>query len=323
MNKLHPLGFAAIALYVIISAGCAREVAEDSKAAELRYLEAYNQVYYQGSLVPTPSGIYYISETNGYGTRYPADEQFVFVHYTVRSLSGTIEATDDILLSKQLGTYQDSIYFGPTLMSVAPYSQYLGWNEVMKGMNEGSHKKFIMPSWLSSYNEGGTKAYASPMIIDIEMVEIVPDMEKWQTDTLGHIRDKRFPALDSLAYDFYYKEIVAGTGDTSTVNDTLCISYVGYLLDGFVFDTNIADTAVKYGIYSSSKTYSPMEVVKNEMSFVGGFTKAIELMNDDCEAYTFFSFNYGYGPEKHGQIPPYSPLMFYIKLHIKRSDTEP
>jgi hypothetical protein len=105
------------------------------------------------------------------------------------------------------------------------------------------------------------------------------------------------------------------------------VRYIGYLLDDFVFDTNIADSASYYKIYDSSKDYALLSVIYQEaantdgstgtegtMDVVDGFKNALLRMKPGGEAVTFFSSDYGYKAAGSGQIPAYAPLRFYIKL---------
>ena len=52
---------------------------------------------------------------------------------------------------------------------------------------------------------------------------------------------------DTIAKNVYRQTLELGKKDTLTVSDdtTVCVYYVGRFLDGFIFDTNIADTAEK------------------------------------------------------------------------------
>ncbi len=316
MKKVNLL-FIGLGL-LIVAVSCAREVSVNADDAERKYLDAYNTLY--GPYEQSPSGLYYISP-RGTGSPAPQDGQYAFIRYTIRTLSGSISETTNDSLSKQIGSYKDTLYFGPSITSIGVNSLMLGLEEVLKGMTAGESVSFIMPSWLSSYTEGGKRTYSTPVQMDVTLVEVVPDIARWQTDTLKNFGANRFPGLDSLAYDFYFTG-PANAADTAGASDTLKISYVGYLLDGFVFDTNIADTAAKYKIYQSSRTYGPMTVIKSEMSFVEGFKKALNLMTDKSEVYTFFSSDYGYKENRQGQIQPYSPLCFYIKLEIGKVANE-
>jgi FKBP-type peptidyl-prolyl cis-trans isomerase len=98
---------------------------------------------------------------------------------------------------------------------------------------------------------------------------------------------------------------------------------VGYLLDGFVFDTNLRDSAAVHykKDFDKTATYDVLTVMMKEsvsdMDVVQGFAYALKEMKEGEEAVVFFSSDYGYQTTTSGEIQPYSMLRFYIKVeHI-------
>lgn len=123
----------------------------------------------------------------------------------------------------------------------------------------------------------------------------------------------------------YRQTLELGKKDTLTVSDdtTVCVYYVGRFLDGFIFDTNIADTARKYNIYDSSigTKYDSLKISTNgtDTSYIAGFYKAIVGMKFGETAETVFTSLYGYGnrsqtPDDGTWINPYTPLRYTIEV---------
>ena len=134
--------------------------------------------------------------------------------------------------------------------------------------------------------------------------------------------------------------------DTIAENESADVWYVGRLLDGYVFDTNIADTAKKYGLYQSDKTYEALSVTYESKyedmatgagsinvaggssnsgssdaegeggNYVPGFAKALKCMKYGDHAITFFGSGWGYGStgtmSGGSGVPAYSMLYFDI-----------
>jgi FKBP-type peptidyl-prolyl cis-trans isomerase len=105
---------------------------------------------------------------------------------------------------------------------------------------------------------------------------------------------------------------------------------VGKLLDGYVFDTNIADTAKKYGLYKANKTYEPLSVdyestfeqmssegSENGDGFVTGFARALKSMTYGDRAVTFFWSDLGYKDKGTDGVPAYSMLFFDLYVEEK------
>lgn len=130
-----------------------------------------------------------------------------------------------------------------------------------------------------------------------------------------------YPGLDTLAAGIYFKTLHDAGADTIS-SGTVKVHYVGRLLDGWVFDTNIADTARKYDIYVKSKEYTPLEVnisedldmMAEDNSLVKGFCRALQEMDFGDKAFTMFNSEMGYQSSGSGEIGPYQPLIFWLYI---------
>lgn len=326
-------------LLALLPFSCAREVNESARSIEERILAARVQVKYLDTLHKTPSGMYYMIKAKGTGT--PVDkENFVYVRYAYLDFNedylieskrdpydtyGTIEdvRSSEEAIAKQLGTYKKSTYYGPELWVAGVYALYEGIDEMLLDMREGDKRRIWLPSWLSSYGYGGPQNLTT-VVYDIEVVKVIADIEQFQIDSLESYRDKYYPGIDSLSYGFYKKTLKEGAGDTLKTGNRVNYWYIGRLLDGFVFDTNIADSAKKYDIYEPRRTYEAMTGECREDGVfedtVKGFSQAIFSMKNREEAVFFFYSGLGYGAG-NSDTPrhlTFSPLVYYIK--VERTD---
>ena len=141
---------------------------------------------------------------------------------------------------------------------------------------------------------------------------------------------RQMTAADSVSRGFYYKQLQAPTDTTSFSGDTtIYINYVGKLLNGQVFDTNIARVAKDNYLYSTSSTYEPMLVNWNEdpseitmgtdgNTVITGFAETIARMKSMEKGVGVFYSTLGYGYSGSGDnIPAYAPLIFEIELVAK------
>ena len=136
--------------------------------------------------------------------------------------------------------------------------------------------------------------------------------------------EKWLGGIDTVSTGFYYKQLREPDDSIASNDTTLYVNYIGRLLNGQVFDTNIADTAKMYNIYSSAKTYAPSEINWNEdpasvtlegSSVISGWAKALSMMNDHEKGVAMFYSSLGYSYSGSGNsIPPYAPLIFEIEL---------
>ncbi len=327
MKKIYWLYLLPV-ITLVLFASCAREVIENPDDVEKKILEAHITVKYNGNLQPTSSGLYIISSAAGTG-RSVSDTSALYVRYSTLNLQYDYISTSDESVAKQLGTYRDTTYYGPVLFTMGDYTLTKGVEEALKGIKEGGRIKFIIPSWLSVYNyEGSNRTASTPVVYDIQVLRVVNDIEKFQYDSLEAFSLKYFQGLDSLQKGYYFKSLGGGIGDTLEAGEDVSYWYIGRLLDGFVFDTNIEDTARKYKIYNSSKSYIPRSftvvdsatvATSQSLSIIPGMAKAFLQMKHGEKAFTFFSSAWGYG-NSSTSFGRHQPLSFYIEVVSDNDD---
>lgn len=100
-----------------------------------------------------------------------------------------------------------------------------------------------------------------------------------------------------LAEGVYYKVINEGKGAIPTAEQTVEVEYEGRLIDGKVFDAS-QGKAVKF----------PCNAV------IKGWTIALTHMPVGSEWEVYIPWNLAYGESAQGPIPPYSTLIFKMKL---------
>ena len=336
-----------VVISVLSLFACAQEEDESNRAIEEKTLKARIQVYYLDTLHKTESGMYYMVQAKGKGEAIEK-ENFVYVHYSTLDLfenhkwnTDSYTQTTQLMTSredvaKQLGDYSPTKYYGPDLWITGDYSLTEGVEEMMITMREGDKRRIWLPSWLSSYGYvGSPPLYSSTTIHEVEILKVITDIEQFQIDSLESYRDKRYPGLDSLSYGFYIKTLKEGTGDTLKTGDKVNIWYVGRLLDDFVFDVNIADTAKRYNIFNSERSYEAFACEckedgvlgqsgsedSSDDGFVDGFSKAIFSMKHGEEAVAFFYSELGYGAQRK-PFQSFTPLVFWLKVEKTNFDEE-
>jgi FKBP-type peptidyl-prolyl cis-trans isomerase. len=320
-NKISKIIIAISALFIIAS--CGKEKDESLDSIQKRVLEAYLEINYPNAK-PSESGLVVLSKTPGDG-KVLEEYDFAYLRYSTKMLDGVYQTYNFEDVAKRLGTYSKSTYYGPKLYYIGYGNTIIGLEELLLGEKKGAKLSAIIPPWLSKYKSNGSNTSQenqNNLIYDVELEEVIEDIEKFQIDTLEAYSKKYYGGIDSTAYGYYFKKIVSSGKDSVSAGTSVNVTYVGKLLDGFIFDTNIADSAKKYEIYNASKTYSPLSISysatademaeNNEIKI--GFAKAVKSMTIGDEAIVFFDSNYGYGATSSGSIGPYQPLFFYIKV---------
>jgi len=333
--------------------GCSKTESEDTNDAELRYLEAYMTTHYPDAQ-KIGMGTYILEDVPGNGLRV-LDSNYVFVRFSSRSLmDGTYLFYTDEEIARQLGTHTANSDYSDYIMHLVASEVSQGVREIFFGgtdqngatidpMRIGGRRKAVVPSWLSSAshnystlieylrNVTGQYNYA----YDIRLVNQVYDIWKWQVDSIERYMDKTKTRVDSVKYHpgLYYRrdtlrEEARGHYVHSTYkfpdDTTIYINYIGRLLNGRVFDTNIADTAKVWGIYSASTTYGPKSVTwdadstalkLSSSSVIEGFSYTLWQMHPYESGRGIFTSDLGYGASGSSpSIPRYAPLIFEIDI---------
>ena len=344
--------------------GCAKTETIGPNDAYQRYFEAWMHVNYPDA-TPSGLGIYIIEDQQGSGVKV-GEEGYILLDYKVTDLEGNISSYTDALTAQQLGKYNQTTYYGPKFLTTTKTTLPAGLRNAVVGQQVGTSRKVIIPSWLMSYKSYDTEEdYLNPplkkneeydassfsnTIYEFTIAGYTEDMEKWQIDSIGRFFANRtvridgkpanetfvtstgaqMTAADSVSTGFYYKQIQAPVDTATFAKDTtVYINYVGKLLNGLVFDTNVERVAKDNGLYSASRTYKPTKIKWGEeyseltmgddgSSVIAGFAKTIWEMRAMEKGVGVFYSTLGYSYSGSGSgIPGYAPLIFEIELVAK------
>lgn len=352
---------------VLILGSCAKEVTIGQNDGEKRYLESWISVNYP-EISPSGLGIYVLDETIGDGVTV-GDNGLALVEYKITDLEGNISSYSDATTARQLGEYEESSYYGPKFWTTYPTTIQAGLADAMVGMKAGGSKKVIIPNWLmTSKVYDNAEDYINPpvdkdgnstsssyahTVYEFTVKDYTEDVAQWQIDSIGRFFKNKdikidgtpanelfagMTAADSVSTGFYYKKLpyknMEDAKDTISFkkDTTVYINYVGRLLNGQVFDTNIENIAKDNGLYSSSKEYTPTSIKwgethsditmgSNNSSVIAGFSLTLWQMKGRDRGVGVFYSNHGYQSSGSGaSIPGYAPLIFEIEFVGKPED---
>ncbi len=109
--------------------------------------------------------------------------------------------------------------------------------------------------------------------------------------------------VDTTALGVYYVMNKTGNGSFPLEGDTCSLIYTGFFLNGTIFDTS--------GDYYQDSIW---QFNYKEVSVIPGFNAGIALLNKGAEADVIIPSNLAYGATGYGAIPPYTPLVFSMKM---------
>ena len=344
MHKLFktiPVLLAVIALTV----GCATYETEDNITSQKRIREAWMRVNLGGELEADENGLYVMDKH--VGGKEIGDTAYCLIDYVCRDLDGNYTTYTTEEVAKIMGTYSNTKYYSPEVIQMGQYKLYTPVENLVKSLREGGYAHFLLPPEASTYdypkdlkkyyksrgNDGTEPAISQNYIYDLNVVEVIDDIYQYQIDKLEDYSNKYYGGVDSLEKGFYFVKLKSNPRpqDTITSSSSVDVEYIGKLLDGFCFDTNIQDSAKVYGLYDLSNTYEPLSVTFQKDGYsvgedgkksyttdvINGFAMAVGRMKYDEEAIAFFWSPLAYGTKSSDSYPAYSPMCFYIKTPSK------
>lgn len=334
MKRIAPFVL-AIAAAATLAGSCAKNVATGTNDISKMYFEAWIKAHHPDA-AKSKLGVYVIEDVPGTGEMVgdTATAPYVYASYTIKDLQGTITSTTYGEVSKILGSYDPTNYYGDHVISRMGEDSYAGVNEMLSTMRIGGTRTAAIPGWLMSTARYSTeeeylkKVSGTDAIYTISVSDKFKDVIEWELDSLDTYMKRHYPGIDTLSKGFYYVQIKAPIDTTVFDSEaTVYIDYTGRLLNGQVFDTTIKDTAKVNGIYSAAREYAPATLTWNKEDYtsitmgdsgsklVDGFTKTVSRMRTGEIGLGIFHSAYGYSTSGSGNtIPGYSPLIFEIRM---------
>ena len=326
------------ALIALVLCACAKAPTPGLNDSAKLYFDAWIHVNHPDA-VASGLGAYVLSETTGSGTEAGTAKAnpYVRVHYIVSDLDGTVLSTSLKEVAQRIGEYDEEDYYGPEIWQRGEGQLAAGLDDALESMRTGGIRTVAIPGWLNTTSRYAAKedylakVNGTSAVYEVGLLEVIPDIKKWETDSVGRYVTATFPgksAGDSLKYGFYYVRGAAPSSEEDfPIDTTIYINYVGRLLDGHVFDTNVKDSAKFYGLYSASRTYAPTAVTwynadgtytdikMGGSTVIDGFAYALSKMHPHEKGTAVFYSGVGYGSNGSGtSIPGYSPLRFDIEI---------
>jgi len=344
MNKIVRVLTAGIVAAVCLSS-CAKEPSVDWNALREDAFEAWMNQNVEGA-EKQASGVYIKklhSESNV--VKPPKDGDWVLIDYTGRIMTtGDVFTTRDSAVAQRQGTFQYYTHYAPELVEYVKDGEMIdGLYYTLAAMTEGDSVETYIPPALSYGEYGGSfgNGYQgeissvsanTPVVMNLRLDKIVSDPLMYENTLVREYAYEKWGlgVNDTVAKSMYRRVITPGRDTARIGKDSIvCLYYVGRFLDGFVFDTNMADTARRYHIYDAddSNKYDSISLTvgSRDTTYIKGFYTAVEGLRYGDVAQVVFPSIYGYGSTGTSEsgatvIGPYSPLVFTIEVLPRYGD---
>lgn len=277
MNKFRI--FTVIAIAAALLSSCADDEGYNTDQQLKVIFDSYMAEHGAGA-IRMPEGIYMekLQESQKEGAMTPRKNNWVKINYTMRNMSPVLSTeflTRNSTVAKRLGIDKMYTHYSPEYMEYAENGEIMsGIYHALKYMKEGDIYRVYIPSYMAFQGSGSENmhptiyGYSVPyfnvganthVIVDLELVEVVPNPEaaeieqvrRYATEVMG------LSLSDTVMENVFKRTLYYTSNDTEDVGleTTILYRYMGTFLDGFIFDTNIADSAINKGQYIPTNSY--------------------------------------------------------------------
>jgi len=153
------------------------------------------------------------------------------------------------------------------------------------------------------YNIGPT--YDVEGNLKIDSAKIASYLETTEYDSLYRIHD------GSGVVIIVQEE---GSGSRPFNGNVVYTNYVGKLMDGTVFDTNIQSVAEDNGLHEEGDEYHPLQFAVGGTNAITGFTVGFKRLRSGSKAVLIIPSPYAYQDKERDIIPANSVLVFEVEF---------
>jgi FKBP-type peptidyl-prolyl cis-trans isomerase FkpA len=148
-----------------------------------------------------------------------------------------------------------------------------------------------------------------------------PRIEEEKINLQKYLEDNDYTSIEPASNGLYHVVIEEGDGISPVRTDFVNITFTATLLDGTVFETSDRALAVARNILRTDKLYGPSKFLLNNLG-ITGLREGIMMMKQGGESKLIIPSNLAYGSIDYGIIPPYSTVIYQIKLHDVINDPD-
>lgn len=202
-------------------------------------------------------------------------------------------------------------------------------NEGLLMLREGDSASFYIPADSLSKYMGGLPAEVEDYMVytikvdklytqeELELEEAAKEAAALETEQAAiaqYLKENSITVAPEES-GIYFISNKKGSGKTIAQGQTVKVNYVGKLLNGKLFDTNIESIAKENNVYNPQRPYEPMEVPAGKGQLIPGFDEALLMMKKGGKATVIIPFAQAYGSrDMSPDIPAYSTLVFDIEI---------
>ena len=303
--------------FLVLIVSCSKKATSFDESDELVRFNAYQQVHFPEARKLSDHVFVQTLKSNIGGESIKSGAWLYFDFWAV-NLDGVYLGTNVAERAKLYNQYSAVSYYASSYKEVSADQLGIEIYEAICGAHVGD--QLVLGLTASKAKELGlwTNPDHVSALFYIEPCRVVSDPEKYEEGLIANYLSKNsgFEKHDSV----YRKVVEVGTGNLIEKKSTIWVQYEVYSLNGYLFDTNIAEVAQQYGIYSSSSSskYNLLSYKASEDSkLIRGFSGLAVGLKTGTRFRAVIPSALAYKERGNRIIRPYEPLV--VEMSIVRS----
>lgn len=299
----------------VLLASCSQKTTSYDETDELVRFNAYRKVHYPDARKLSDYAFMQVLQSNPGGEKVQVDK-WLYFDYWALNLDGVYLGTNVADKARLYGQYSSQMYCVPAYMKVSV--DKFG-NEVYEALREAHIGDEIVIGLTASKAKAlglWTNADNLSALFFIVPRQVIEDPAQHEETLVADYLNKN-PGFEK--HDSVYRKVVeVGKGDEVAEQSTVWVQYEIYSLSGYLFDTNIAEVAQRYGIYSSSRSYTLLSFKASEDSkLIRAFSGLTVGLKTGTKLQAVIPSALAYKQAGRNPIRPYEPL--FVSMSIVRS----
>ncbi len=273
-------------------------------------LEAYQEVHFGGRATRLGEGAFSVALKEGAGETIGTSGWLLF-DYVAKDLDGRLLATSLRDTAKQYGLYRASEPYEPFLRPIQEGLFY----DALRGQKVGAELLLATPSYVAYPKELWRAPRHTSVLCTLIPRALVEDPvareERLINDYLLAHPTQSYERIDERYYRWIEKE---GEGGVVGADYTSYVFYEGYLLSGFLVETNSRELALQHGVpVAANGSVLQLDYLseKNLIPLFRGLTQGLKI---GTVFHVIAASQQAYGQDGERTIQPHTPLHYRISL---------
>ncbi len=300
----------------ITTPSCKKDSTDFGGSDELVRLQAFQKLHYPQARSLVNDAFLQTLKPNSEGEQL-TKEKWLYFDYWATDLDGTFLATSLPQKAKEYGHFSKTTYYVPRYKPMTEKGVGAALLQALGSMRIGEEVVLGLPAAQAKALGLWTNRNYHSALLYLTPRQQVADPKAHEKELIDAYLAQHpgFEVVDKV----YRKVTEAGSGAEIKSESNLWIQYAVYSLSGYLFDTNVAETAQQHDVYSSSANKYGLLSMKasDDKKLIKGFSGLTVGLKTGTKLVAIIPSEVGYGESGRGEIRPNEPLL--VEMNIVRS----